>query len=82
MVDEVYIKSTLTYHGGTLFGYSADQPGVLARTMLALMVNCLFSGPEFLVKLIPISCLDSEFLFKQCKPIIEMINKHPNLKLK
>ena len=81
LVDEVYIKSILTYHGGTLFGYSADQPGVLAKTMLAIKVKCLFGGPEFLIKMIPISCLDSDFLLNQCKPIIEMINNQPNAKL-
>ena len=32
--NEMYIKSALTYHGGTIFGKSIDCPEKLAKTML------------------------------------------------
>ena len=45
--DEVYIKSSLTYHGGTLFGKAVDHPDKLAQTVLSMMIKCLYGGPEF-----------------------------------
>ena len=42
MINEVYIKSALLYHGGTLFGKSVNHPDKLTKTMLAYMVKCLW----------------------------------------
>ena len=58
MIDEGYIKSALLYHGGTLFGKSANHPDKLAKTMLAYMVKCLYGGPEFLTKMLPVCKLE------------------------
>ena len=62
--DEVYIKM-LVYHGKQLFGKSVDNPSVLARTVLGMMLICINGGPTFLTKLILISKLISAFLFEQ-----------------
>ena len=40
LLDEVYIKSAITYHGGSLFGKSLDNPERLARTVLCNMIKC------------------------------------------
>ena len=75
MLDEVYIKAALTYHGGTLFGKSVDNPTMLAKSVLAFMVKCCFGGPEFLTKLLPVSNLNADFLVNQSKPILEKITE-------
>ena len=54
MIDEVYIKSALLYHGGTLFGKSVNHPDKLAKTMLAYMVKWLYGGPELLPNILPV----------------------------
>ena len=72
-VDEVYVKPLLQYHGGTIFGKAANYPDSLATTVLAIMIKCLFGGPAFLVKMIPVFKLDSKFLYEQVTPIIRLI---------
>ena len=52
MLDEVYVKPTLYYHGGTLFRRSVNHPDQLAKTVLAFMLKCLFGGPEFITKML------------------------------
>ena len=63
--DEVYVKKVLLYHGGTLFGKGMDALTSLAKSVLGVMVNCLFGGPSFISKMIPINKLNSQFLFEQ-----------------
>ena len=63
--DEIYVKKMMLYHGGKVFGRSADDPTSLAKTVLGIMLTCLNGGPKFLSKLIPISKLNSEFLHEQ-----------------
>ena len=58
MIDEVYIKSVLLYHGGTFFGNSVNHPENLAKTMLAYMVKFLYSGPELIAKILPVCGFD------------------------
>ena len=61
--DEIYVKKMLLYSGGSLFGKAVDDPTALAKTMLGIMVVCLFGGPKFLAKVIPIAKLNSTFLY-------------------
>ena len=75
--DEVYIKSSLTYHGGTLFGKAVDHPDKLAQTVLSMMIKCLYGGPDFLVKALPVSKLNAEFLIEQSSSIIEAVQSNP-----
>ena len=63
--DEVYVKKMMLYHGGQVFGKSVDNPGCLAKTVLGIMVSCLFGGPNFLSRILPISKLNSTFLHEQ-----------------
>jgi len=63
--DEIYIKKMLLYHGGTVFGQSADNPSALAKTMLGVMILCLNGGPKILSKLVPVSKLQANFLYKE-----------------
>ena len=71
--DEVYVKKTLLYHGGTVFGKSSDNPNALAKTVLGIMLSCMFGGPLFISRMIPISKLSSTFLFDQIKISLESI---------
>ena len=59
--------------GGEIFGYAHDEPGELAKTMLAVMAKCFFSSEKFLVKLIPIHALNSEKLFNYLSTAIETV---------
>ena len=62
LLDEVYVKPMLTYHGGNTFGHAVNASSSLAKTVLDFMVVCLYGGPKFLVKMLPVSKLDSDFL--------------------
>jgi len=65
LLDEVYVKSMLQYHGGKIFGHATNNPDMLANTMLSFMVVCMFGGPKFLCKMLPVRKLDADFLFQQ-----------------
>ena len=73
LLDEVYVKPMLTYHGGNIFGHAVNDSSSLAKTVLAFMVVCLYGGPKFLVKMLPVSKLDSDFLFEQSNVLIDKI---------
>lgn len=72
--DEVYIKKMLLFHGGTIFGRSEDNPSELAKTMLGMMIYCLNGGPKILTKMIPVSKLQSSFLFEQINATSQCVN--------
>ena len=71
--DEIDIKSALTYHGETIFGKAVDSPDKLAKTVLAVMVKCLFGGPEFIHKIYPMKNLTAKFLCDEGNKIVEAI---------
>ena len=73
--DEVYVKKMMLYHGGQVFGKSVDDPQSLAKTMLGIMVSCMFGGPTFLSKILPISKLNSVFLHDQVQFSIDCIQQ-------
>ena len=72
--DEVYVKKSMLYHGGRVFGRSVDDPQCLAKNVLGLMISCMFGGPQFLSKILPISRLNSQFLHNQVQLSLEDIN--------
>ncbi|XP_076437845.1 uncharacterized protein LOC143277020 [Babylonia areolata] len=72
--DEVYVKKSMLYHGGRVFGRSVDNPQCLAKTVLGMMVSCMFGGPKFLSKILPVSKLNSQFLHDQVQLCLEAIN--------
>ena len=73
MVGEVYVKSLLLYHGGSLFGKAENNPELLANTILAIMVKCLKGGPSFLCKMMTVCHLDASFFFEQVCYVINSI---------
>ena len=56
------MKKILLYHGGTLFGRAVNDPSSLAAIVLGIMVVCLYGGPSFLTKMLPVSALKSTFI--------------------
>ena len=60
------------YHGGYLYGFAANKENQLAKTVLGVMIKCLFGGPKFLVKMIPVVDLVSAFLFEHVTAIINL----------
>ena len=63
LVDEVYIKSFVLYHGGSLFGKAENNPELLSNTVLGIMIKCFKGRPSFLCKMIPACHLDASFFF-------------------
>ena len=51
MQDEIYVKKILLYHGGTLFGRATGDPQSVAKTVLGVMISCMFGGPTFISKM-------------------------------
>ena len=41
------------------------------------MIKCLYGGPEILVKALPVSNLNAEFLIEQSSPIIQAVQSNP-----
>ena len=71
MADEVYVESTLYYHGVKVFG----NPNKLARTVLGIMIKCLFGCPEFLAKMIPVCDLNADFQYEQMSTIMKYLTE-------
>ena len=65
----------LLYHGGTLFRRATDDPQSLAKTLLGVMISCMFGGPTFVLKMLPIAKLNSPFLYEQIGLTIDAINQ-------
>ena len=70
LLDEVYVKPSLTYQGGTIFGKAVNHPDLLATTILSFMVCPLFGGPKFLYKVYPVVKLDTDFLYTETMNIL------------
>ena len=81
LIDEVYIKPSMSFHGGKVFGKALDNPEKLAKTICCIMVKCLYGGPEFIVKLLPVANLTADFLYSQFNPIAEAIKEVENAKV-
>ena len=75
IVDEVYIKSSVTYSGGVLFGYSEDAPKQLANTLLCVIIKGSFHLLNFLAKLVTIHALTVEFQFNTVKNLISLLEE-------
>ena len=70
LIDEVYIKALLTYHGGELFGKALNNPEALATTVLGFMLVPCFEGPSFLIKMMPVNRLDATFLYTEAQALL------------
>ena len=76
LIDEICIKPSLLYHGGALFGNAVNKPNALARTVLVMMVKCLFGGPEIVAKVLPVRDLDAAFQYEQATILTDAIREH------
>ena len=65
----------LLYHGETLFERSTGDPQSLAKTVLGVIISCMFGGPTFISKMLPIAKLNSPFLYEQIRLTIDAINQ-------
>ena len=75
LIDEVYVKKSLSYHGGSLFGKAINCPNSMATTVLGFMIVTMFGGPKFLYKMLPVFGLDADFLYDQTQKIISQIRQ-------
>ena len=78
---EFYIKPALTYHGGKLFSRAIDHPEKLAKTMLTVMIEWLYRGPEFIYKVYPISNRTAKFLYDEGQSIVKAIESEQENKV-
>ena len=58
------------YHGGTVFGKAVNKLNELANTVLAFFIVTFYGGPNFLLRMLPVSGLNAIFLFEETQKII------------
>ena len=75
LIDEVYVKTTLQYHGGNLFGKAANDPEKLAMAVLSMMIRCPFGGPTFMFKMIPVAKMDASYLYEQVMETMRLVTE-------
>ena len=75
LVDEVYVKLALLYHAGALFGRAKNNTSELANAVLGIMIKCLFGGPTFLFKMVPVRGMSADFLFQQVQETISLVKE-------
>ena len=63
------------FTGGMFFGRAQDAPDLPAKTVLGLMVKCLFTGKKFLAKLIPCAHLTSAFQYQVVSRLIRHLEE-------
>ena len=71
LLDEVFVKSMLQYHGGEVFGQAIKNSSKLANRVLSYMVVCMFGGSKFLCKILPVKEMGAHFLFDQTNTILK-----------
>ena len=70
LLDEVYVKPSLMYHGGTVFGKAVNKPNELANTVRGFYIVSFYGEPKFLLRMLPVSGLNAIFLFEETQKII------------
>ena len=63
----------MQYHGGEIFGRAANDPSLLAETMLGLMLICLHGGQKFLINMLPVAQLNANFLSEELTKTMDAI---------
>jgi hypothetical protein len=76
LFDEMYVKPSIRYRGGHVFGQAVDEPQEAARTVLAIMVQPMMGAPAFVCRLIPMHKLSAVFLHCTITSVIESIHRH------
>jgi len=75
MIDEVYVKKSLRFSGGKIFGYAVDAPNELAKTILVVYAKCDYGGPSFVAAMKPVHRLTSSFQQQVVLNVIERIEQ-------
>ena len=77
LIDEVYVKPTLQYSGGTSFGLAVNNPELLSNTILTFMISArlVLGEPKLVCKMLPVRKVDAKFLFKQASLLTSAIQK-------
>ena len=73
LIDEIYVKPSLTYRGENIFGKAVNKPLHMATTVLSFMICCMFGGKKILYKTLPVFRLDAEFQYQQTLLILNGI---------
>ena len=71
--DEIYIKKMLQFHVIQIFDKAVNDSSLMAETILGILVNCLHGGPKFLLHMIPVTKLNTQFLFQQVNQSVRSI---------
>ena len=58
-----------------VFGQALNNSTKLANTVLSYMVVCMYGGPKFLCKMLPVKELNADFLFKQTNILLENLKE-------
>ena len=75
LIDEVYVKPALRYHGGSVFGKAVNKPSEIATTILSFFLVGQFGGPKFLFRMIPVVDLNADFLFAENKKLVNCVRE-------
>lgn len=73
-IDEINIKSNISYTGSHIVGQAADMPDKAAGSVLTFMVNTSFGAPSFVCRIVPVHSLKADFLFDQTKLVIKVLH--------
>ena len=59
----------LQYHRVEVLGQAINNPSKLANRVLSYMVLCMFGGPKFLCKILPVKEMGADLLFDKTNPL-------------
>jgi len=71
MLDEIHVKSKLSFRGGKLIGQATNLEEDQANSIQCFMVSSIRSDHKLVVGMFPVKKMDSEFLFGVTKIVIE-----------
>ena len=71
---EVYVKPSLTYHAGSVFGKAVNKPDSVATIFVSFMMVSLYGGPKYLCRKSPVHELDANFVFRQTHFILDAVS--------
>lgn len=73
LLDEIYVKSCLSYKGGKIEGVSGNLPNESATTIQTFMISSIASHNKDVVGLFPVKNLTHEYLFKLTNQMLEIL---------
>ena len=73
LIDEVKIRPTVAFSGGTLHGFAKNNEESKASSMLGVMVKCLYGGPSLMVSVTPVHRLTASYQFMKVKEVASIV---------